>query len=236
MHENPAAPGRPGRVQSTEGGPRPATLKGQRTLDAERLAGLLLVGGSSCFFVGALNPSLFSVWRASPELQLRLIADRTTAWTITNVLFLIATVLTTAGLWLTPDFVGGAGVAVARAATVGYLLGASTWLTSHVIRLVITPQAASAVVTAGAVDPTYAGLLRLGGGLFATFTLTAGASLIAIGLAIIVGGELPVFAGWFAAAVGGIIVVGFLAAGDMPPFVAYLPTALIGILLLLVRT
>ena len=120
--------------------------------------------------------------------------------------------------------------------TVGYLLGASAWLTSHVIRLVIAPQAAWAAVTSGAVDPSYAGLLRLGGGLFAAFTLIAGTSLIAIGLAIIVGGAVPVFAGWFAAAVGGIIVVGFLAAGDMPPFVAYLPTGLIGIVLLLMRT
>ena len=206
-------------------------------MDAELVAGLLLVGGSACFLVGALNPSLFSVWTASPEPQLRLIADRTTPWTLTNVLFLVATVLTAAGLWLVPDFVGAAGVPVARAATVGYLLGASAWLTSLVIRLVITPQAALAFLSSGVEDQTYAGLLGLGGGLFAAFTLIAGISLMAIGLAIVVGGgSLPVFVGWFAVAIGGIVVFGFLAAGDMPPFVAYLPTGLLGIVLLLMRT
>jgi hypothetical protein len=46
-------------------------------------------------------------------------------------------------------------------------------------------------------------------------------------------GSLPVFAGWFAAGLGGVMVVGYLAAGDMPPFVAYLPTGLLGIVLLL---
>ena len=35
----------------------------------------------------------------------------------------LSTVLTAASLWLVPDFVGAAGVPVARAATVGYRLG-----------------------------------------------------------------------------------------------------------------
>ena len=202
-------------------------------MDAERAAGLLLIGGSICFLVGAFNPVLFSVWTAPTETQLRLIAERATAWTISNALFLVATVLTVAGLWLVPDLVGGSGVAVARAATVADLLGAVAWVISLVIRLAVAPKTASSFASAGAMDPSYSGLSSLAGGLFVVFTLVTGASLVALGLAIVAGGALPVFAGWFAAALGGVIVVGYLAAGDMPPFVAYLPTGLVGIVLLL---
>ncbi len=205
-------------------------------MDAERFAALLLIGGSICFLVGAFNPVLFSVWTAPTEMQLRLIAERAAAWSISNALFLGATVLTAAGLWLVPDLVGGSGAPVARAATVAYLLGAVAWVMSLAVRLAVAPKTASAFVSTHAVDPSYAGLSSLAGGLFVVFTFVAGASLVALGLSIVAGGSLPVIAGWFAAVMGGMMVVGYLAAGDMPPFVAYLPTGLLGIALLLMAT
>lgn len=71
------------------------------------------------------------------------------------------------------------------------------------------------------------------GGLFAAFTILAGTSIAAAGLAVILGGALPVLVGWIMVSTGAVIVGGYLIAGDMPPFVAYLPTGALGLALLL---
>ncbi len=196
------------------------------------MAAWLLVLGAVSFIVGAANPALGQVWSAPQEAQLRLIAGAPTAWTITNSLFLFATVLTAAGLWLLPERVGDRGLAPARAATIVYLVAATAWLASLVFRLTVTPDAASAFVAAGSLDPTYVITDRWAVGLFGAFTYLAGGSLIAIGVAVILGGALSRAGGWFAIVIGIVIVGGYAVFGDMPPFVAYLPTGLLGIALL----
>ena len=103
------------------------------------MAGWLLAIGSLSFLVGALNPALGSVWSATREVQLRLIHDAATAWTVTSALFLIGTVLTAAGLWFVPEYLDGtvapgpgtripAGM-LARVASLVYLIAAGAWIT-----------------------------------------------------------------------------------------------------------
>jgi hypothetical protein len=104
--------------------------------------------------VGAANPSLIQVWTAPRDAQLRLINAAPTAWTITNVLFIVATVLTATGLWFAPEQVGDGGLLLAQGAAVVYLLAATAWLASLVFRLAVTPPAASAFVAQGALDST----------------------------------------------------------------------------------
>lgn len=197
------------------------------------MAGWLLVIGSASFMVGAANPSLIQVWTAPQDTQLRLINAAPTAWTITNVLFIVATVLTATGLWLVPERVGDGGLLLAQGAAVVYLLAATAWLASLVFRFAVTPHAASAFVAQGSLDATYLTIDRWAGGLFGVFTYLAGASLVAIGVAVIQGGVLSVIAGWAAMAIGVVIAAGYGILGDMPPFVSYLPTGLLGIVLLL---
>jgi hypothetical protein len=72
---------------------------------------------------------------------------------------------------------------------------------------------------------------RWAGGLFGAFTYLVGGSLIALGAALILG-RVSTVAGWFAVLIGLVIGVGYALAGDMPPFVAYLPTGLLGLALL----
>jgi hypothetical protein len=196
------------------------------------MAGWLLVVGAMSFIVGAANPALGQVWSAPQEAQLRLIADAGTAWTVTNSLFLLATVLTAAGLWLLPERIGDRGLVPARAATVVYLVAATAWLASLVFRLTVTPDAATAFVAAGSLDPAFVITDRWAAGLFGAFTYLAGGSLVAIGVAAILGGALSRVAGWFAVVIGIVMVGGYAIFGDMPPFVAYLPTGLLGIALL----
>lgn len=197
------------------------------------MVGWLLVLGAGAFIVGAANPALFAVWTAPEATQLQLIHGAPTAWAITNILFVLATVLTASGLWLVPDNVGDPGLTIARIASVAYLLGASAWLASLVFRLVVTPDDATTFVEHGSLDPAYAVVARWSGGLFTLFTYVAGSSLVALGVAVVMGATLSALAGWFSIVIGAIIVAGYAIAGDMPPVVAYLPTGLLGITLLL---
>ena len=199
------------------------------------MAGWFLVLGAGAFIVGAANPSLFAVWTAPETTQLQLIHGAPMAWAITNVLFAVATVLTAGGLWLTPDSVGDQGLTLARVAAVAYVLGANAWLASLVFRLVVTPDAATTLIANGSVDPAYAVVARWSGGLFTLFTYVAGSSLVALGVAVVMGATLSALAGWFSIVIGAIIIAGYAIAGDMPPAVAYLPTGLLGITLLLAR-
>jgi len=205
------------------------------------VAGWLLAIGSLSFLVGALNPALGSVWSATREVQLRLIHDATTAWIATSALFLIGTVLTAVGLWFVPEYVAGSGTdaragtsgragMLARGAALVYLMAAGAWIVSLTFRLAVTPDAATAFVASGSLDPAYVLLDRWARGLFGAFTYLAGGSLVAIGAALVIG-RVTAVAGWFATVVGLLIAVGYALAGDMPPFVAYLPTGLLGLVL-----
>ena len=129
---------------------------------------------------------------------------------------------------------GTDGAPLARAGAVAYLLAAGAWLASLTFRLTVTPPAAEAFVASSVIDPAYATLARWSGGLFAMFTIVVGSALVALGGGILLGGAVTVLGGWFALVIGLVIVVGFIAAGDMPPFVAYLPSGLIGLAILLV--
>lgn len=196
------------------------------------MAGWLLVIGSLSFIVGASNPALGQVWSAPEDAQLRLIHDAATAWTITNVLFAVATILTAAGMWFVPERVGNGGLALARAAAVMYLVAATAWLASLTFRLAVTPDSATMFVVTGSMDPAYVLMDRWAQGLFGAFTYLAGGSLVALGVALIVGRAVSAVAGSFAILTGLAITVGYAIVGDMPPFVAYLPTGLVGLVLL----
>jgi len=196
------------------------------------MTGWLLVVGSLSFIVGAFNPAVWQVWSAPLDAQLRLIHDAPLAWSITNALFFIATVLTAAGLWFVPERVGEKRRMAAQAAAVGYLLAASAWLASLTFRLTVTPDAAATFVSAGSLDPTYILMNHWALGLFGAFTYVAGGSLVALGVALLSGRNLSAAVGWFSILVGLVITIGYAIFGDMPPFVAYLPTGLLGLVLL----
>lgn len=200
------------------------------------VAGAALTLGAVLFLAGAANPRLFAVWTAGEEVQLRLIDAHRRSWEVTNLLFAIATVLTVAGLSVTPDIIGPGGAALARIAVAAYGMGAVLWLAAIVFRLAVTPAAASAFARSGTSEAGYAAASRWSGGLFASFTVTAGSSLVVLGMAVLAGGALPALVGWFTIVIGVVIVGGYLIARDMPPFVVYLPTGALGIAILLAAT
>jgi hypothetical protein len=196
--------------------------------------GFILAIGAVLFLVGAGNPILARAWVSPRESYLRIVAGHPKAWRATNVLFVAGTVLTAAGIAALPPVAaittGGPRLFAAIACFV-ILIGAILWVVSLVGRLVVTPDLAVAFV-AGLGDPTPVPSERWMGSLFGSFILLAGSGLIGLGAAFIAAAVLSI-AGWACAAFGVILTGGYLLFGDVPPFVVYLPTGLIGLSLIL---
>ena len=162
------------------------------------LAGLLLAGGG-VLLVLLVGPSAFvspAIWNGPQDIALRLISEHQLIWRVANVGFALATIVTAAGLFLSPGFVGDRGAAFAWVSTSTYLLAAVPWLIILAIRLAITPAVADGFVADAAVDPAFAPLARLGDALFPAFILIASGSIVALGAAIIAGGSLGGPLGW----------------------------------------
>ena len=197
------------------------------------IEGLVLTIGALLFLIGAANPVLIRAWTSPRELYLQIVAGHPTAWRITNVLFLAGTVLTAAGMVELPKTAGvdadGARILISIA-SLGVAMGAMLWIISLVGRLAVTTHVASAFV-AGSGEATPVPVERLMGGLFGAFIVLAGLGLGALGVGFIVAPVLPIL-GWVCVAFGLIITGGYLVLGDVPPFVVYLATGLVGLGLL----
>ncbi len=194
--------------------------------------GLVLAIGAMLFLIGAANPVLIRAWTSPRELYLQIVAGHPTAWRVTNVLFLAGTVLTAAGMVELPMAAGidadGARVLTSIAGFV-VAIGSVLWIVSLIGRLTVTTNVASAFV-AGTGDATPVPVERLMGGLFGAFILLAGLGLGALGVGFLVASVLPAI-GWVCVAFSVIITGGYLVFGDVPPFVVYLATGLLGIAL-----
>lgn len=204
-------------------------------LEGARFAGLLLAGGGLLLVV-LVGPTAFispAIWNGPQEVSLRLIAEHAVMWKVANIGFVLATVLTTAGLFLVPGLVGDRGSSLALAAAVAFVLAAMPWLVMLAVRLAITPGVAAGFAASGTVDPAFAPIDRLGGALFPTFMLIASGSLVALGAAIVSGGSLSAALGWACIAAGVFFGGGYVLLGDMLPAFVYFPTTAVGIALLL---
>jgi hypothetical protein len=133
--------------------------------EGARFAGVLLAGSG---LAGALlgGPSAFvspAIWNGPEDVALRLIARHRLIWRTANVGFVLAMVMTAAGLFVLPGEVGERGASLALAAALAFALAGTLWLMTLSIRLAVTPGVASRFVSDGTVDPVFPPLARLGG-------------------------------------------------------------------------
>lgn len=205
------------------------------SVEAARLAGWLLAGGGA-FLLLLVGPTAFvppAIWNGSQDVALRLISEHARIWRIANLGFALATIMTAAGLFLAPALVGERGVPLAWVSAVVFVLAAVPWLLTLAIRVAVTPAVADGFVADGAVDPSYASLVRLNGALFPAFILIGSGSIVALGAAILVGGTLGAPLGWGCLVAGVAIGGSYVVIGDTLPAFIYFPTAAAGIALLL---
>lgn len=152
-----------------------------------------------------------------------------------NAGFFISTVLTAAGLAVLAgaiDVDAGPRAFLAAAAVV-YAIAGALWCVVLAIRTRTTPALAEMVAAGTPTEPAETLLGSAIGGLFAAFTLTTGAALVALGLTFVLSGGVAAPVAWLATLIAAAVIAGFLASGNAVPAVLYLPTLLVGLALLL---
>ncbi len=203
--------------------------------DGLTVAAVLLVVGPVVGGVAASNPALFPVWAAPREKHLALVGANPRAWVAINAGFMVATVVTAAGLAVLAGAVdvSDGPRAVLAAAAVVYAIAGSLWCAVLAIRTRTTPALAALVAAGASTEPAETLLGAALGGLFAAFALATGSALVAIGLTLAMSGSVAAPVAWLATLIPAVVIAGFLASGDTVPAVLYLPTLLVGLALLL---
>jgi hypothetical protein len=203
--------------------------------DGLTAAGVLLVIGPLAGAVCLLYPPMFRVWTVPRDQHLALVRAHRLAWTLINVGFTVATVVTAAGLVVLAGAINadyGSRAVLATAAVV-YAIAGALWCAVLAIRARTTPALADLVVAGAPTEPAETLVGAALAGLFGAFILATGAALVALGLTLTLNGDVAPLAGWAASLIAALAIGGYLAFGDMLPAVLYLPTMLIGGALLL---
>lgn len=202
--------------------------------DGVTVAAALLVGGPLLGLLGFYDFGLYRVWTAPREEHLALVRAHRRGWIAVNIGFIFATVLTAAGLIV---LAGSLAIedtprAALAGAAVAYAIGGVLWCAVLAIRTRTTPVLAEMVAAGTPTEPSETLLGAAIGGLFVGFALTTAASLVAVGLALVVGGGVPIPVAWFSVVVGVLSFVWVATSGDMIPATLYFPTLLLGLTLL----
>jgi hypothetical protein len=199
------------------------------------VAAALLVAGPLLGVLGFYDTQLWRVWMLPRDEHLALVDAHRRGWTMVNVGFTVATVLTAAGLLLLAASTAvedDVPRAVLAAGAVAYSIGGVLWCVVLGIRARTTPALARMVATGTPTEPAETLLGAALGGLFAGFALVTSLALVAIGVALAIGGGVVAPIAWLVALAGALVTAWFLAAGDIIPAVLYLPTLLVGLALL----
>ncbi|HEV2238492.1 MAG TPA: hypothetical protein VGR57_17675 [Ktedonobacterales bacterium] len=206
---------------------------------ARHLTGLALVAGTVIFGVGAAlymrvrdkgGPVIFG---QPPAVWLRLVHTHPRLWRWATVPFAAGVpvvVLAQTELALLLRAAGDPGWAALG--LVATLFGAVPWLLTLASRLVVDPWAGERQAATGAVPEIYEPLARWNTAFFVIYTIMTFTGLVAFGLAFLATTVLPGWFGWVAIVYGVAGLVLLATTRDAPPFVHYLMTLAIGILLL----
>jgi hypothetical protein len=198
-------------------------------------AGALLVAGPVLFTVGAGNPALLRYWTAPRETGLEIVRAHPLAWRLANGGFIVATVLTAAGLVLLALALDGHAFRSAALASVAvaYAMGGTLWCADLAIRIRTTPALADLVASGAPTEPAETLLGATTTGLFAAFTLVTAAALVVLGLTLALVGGVALPVALLAAVIAVVAIGSQLLTGDSIPGILYLPPLLIGVALLL---
>jgi hypothetical protein len=183
-------------------------------MTAQRLAALLMIGGSVVFGVGAAIgvPAVFT--ERDPAVRLRLLQDNVSSWRLAQPLYALGPLLVAAGVGVLATYVVGRGARVAIAiAFVALLLGSIAWAMSVYTRAFRITEFASGTLPAWP---------------FTTYVLLtiAGIASLAIGL---LAERFPGWIVWVTLGADLVFLAGYLWFKDIPPFVFYLLFSVIGL-------
>ena len=198
------------------------------------VAASLLVAGPIIGMIPVAYPPFLTIWSATRERHIEVVAAHRRAWWLLNAGFGTATVTTAGGLAALAGALDGdpARSAALTAVWVAYAMAGVLWGAVLGIRALVTPL----VLDLGATEAPPGDAERLkdaaSGGMFALFVVGTSVALAALGLVLAIAGGLAAPIALIAAAIAGVALGVQLVTGDTIPAVLYLPTLLIGIALL----
>lgn len=189
------------------------------------VAAAIVVLGSILFLIAAFSPAARVFAESDAERKLQMILADRRAWTNSQWLFSLGALVTAAGLLLVVLYDGGPlAVPWSYLAVATLLVGAGLW-SWHVYLRAVDPQA----FVRGALPAWH----------FVAYTLATQAGLATLGFVIArmdAQSRLPGWLGWLLMGSCALLFILYLLFKDMPPFVYYILTLLLGLMLLIFRS
>lgn len=188
-----------------------------------RIAAPLIVFGSVLFFCAAFAPLSYQAFTGTRESQAEAITAAPRSWLIINILFLVGAVLAAAGVALHARSLA--------ASAPNSMLRAAAWVGAGLVAVGVLPWVA--VVVRRIVTPSshWAGVSDNLSWLFAAYVVLTLVGLMAYGYALSLAG-FPAWLAWGTTGLAALALAGYFVFGDMPPFVFYIITLVIGLVLL----
>jgi hypothetical protein len=181
----------------------------------DRSSAILIILGAILFMMAAFSPvsRVFAV--PDPAAKLAIIQASPSGWLAAQLLFALGALVTAAGVGLLAARTAGPAASPLAWSAAALAVGALLW-SWHVYLRAVDP----ARFTAGEI-PFW---------LFAGYSLLTLIGLALLGLAVLRMG-MPAWLAWLCMGGAGILLVLAVLLGDMPPFVYYLITLTVGIIL-----
>jgi uncharacterized membrane protein YtjA (UPF0391 family) len=204
-------------------------------VDAETVAGVVLVAGLVVFLVGAVRWRL--EYQADAAIALPAMHADPRRWTWIHAWMAAAMFVTPAGLAMAASVVRpDDAAATAWAATVVFTVGAACLLVSLTYRLAVVPWAAGRFVAEGNLPELYLATDPWASLLFRAHMLSAYATFVVLGAAVVLDDGLPVWLGWlgvgWGVAFGALMALGGrMSYAVSPPFWAHTYPAVVGVAL-----
>lgn len=185
-------------------------------INIHKIIALTIIIGSILFLVAAFSPVSRIFGEPSPEKKLNIIMQSLNQWKVTQFLFAAGAIVTGIGIGLTGILFRNHSVTTTIYLSAALILLAAVFWVWHVYLRAVYPLAFT-----DRKIPVW---------LFAVYTLLTQAGLIVFGIALLSTG-LPSCTGWLM--IGSMVFFFLLTIifKDMPPFVYYLMTLVIGVMI-----
>lgn len=206
---------------------------------ASHVTGITLILGGVAFLGGAAAYSFVKdahgpmIWGQPPREWLRLINAHEGMWRAGTLLLIAGALVTLFGWDLLAGLLQRTGApGFARVGLLALAIGVTLLLVSMAARLSAEIWAAKTAAATQSVPEIFAPLAAWNGALFALYTVLTFVGLTLFGAAMLTTSTLPTWLGISSIVYGVVGLVVFAVARKVPPFVHYLPTILVGVLLL----
>jgi hypothetical protein len=207
-----------------------------------RMTGTLFILAFISFAIGGTLPVVGEkgnarIFTLPVREHLLAIANNAVVWRWANLFMGIAAILLVAGLWMLTAMLVQAGERIfSRLGLVAMLVATVLWVVFSAFRGVVSLRAAEELTApggTGAVPGYYDPLVRWGFRLFYIYALLAFLALAAYGVSLLQVGLLPAWVGWGTILYCIALLILLIIQGDTLPAFHYLPTLVMGILLLI---